>query len=177
MNPLEMNDMNIEKKYRWALTGLIIMILLNAATLITVWLNHPDGKDWRNHRSYQHERGSMQEYMKEKLRLTDQQAESIVELRRGHYREIRSFRDSLEQNRRDYFRFVMSEDAGDQIKRDSVLTLLTRQYENIEELLYSHMTEVKEILDEKQQERFEELMLNTFFKEHDEGHDRRKNDR
>lgn len=169
--------MNIEKKYRWALTGLIIMILLNAATLITIWLNHPDGKDWRKHRNYERERGSIQEYMKKELGLTDQQAETIVELRRDHYREIRSFRDSLEQNRRAYFKFVMSEDAEDQAKRDSVLTLLTNQYENIEGLLYSHMTEVKELLDEEQQNKFEKLMLNTFFKDHNERHDRRKNDR
>lgn len=169
--------MNIEKKYRWALTGLIIMILLNASTLITIWIIQPDGKDWRNHENHERERGSIQEYMKDQLGLTDQQAETIVELRRGHYREIRSFRDSLEQNRRAYFKFVMSEDAGDQAKRDSVLALLTDQYENIEGLLYSHMTEVKELLNEEQQDKFEELMLNTFFKDHDEEQKRRKNDR
>lgn len=169
MNPLKKNNMNIEKKYRWALTGLIIMILLNAATLVTIWINQPDGKDWEKHRNQEHERGSIQEYMKEELGITDQQAETIIELRRDHYREIRTFRDSLEQHRRAYFKFIMSEDAEDQTKRDSVLNLLTDQYENIEGLLYSHMTEINELLDEEQQSRFEEMMLNTFFKERDEG--------
>lgn len=158
--------METTKKYKWALTGLIVMILLNAATLITIWVNQPDGKDWRKHRNQEHDRGSIQEYMKEQLDITDQQAETIVELRREHYREIRSVRDSLDKQRRAYFKFVMSDDAGDQAKRDSVLNLLTGQYENIEGLLYSHMTEIKELLNEEQQAKFEKMMLNTFFKEH-----------
>lgn len=169
MKPLMMkNNMEVQKKYRWALTGLIIMILINAATLISIWLYHPDGKDWRSHRNSGHDRGSIQEYMKDQLGLTDEQAEEITGLRRGHYREIRSFRDSLDQNRRAYFEFVMSPEADDQAKRDSLLSLLTEQYENIEGLLYNHMTEVKDILNDDQLDKFEEMMLNNFFKDRKE---------
>jgi|AntRauTorckE6833_2_1112554.scaffolds.fasta_scaffold00051_13 hypothetical protein len=159
--------MDIGKKYRWALTGLVIMILLNAAILITVWVNQSDN-DRRNHPGSGHERGSIQEYMKEKIGLNDEQAESITEMRRGHYREIRTFRDSLEKNRRVYFEFIMSEEADNQQKRDSLRNLLTEQYENIEGLLYNHMTEVKELLNEEQQDKFEELMLNMYFKDRNE---------
>ncbi|MEX0724401.1 MAG: periplasmic heavy metal sensor [Gracilimonas sp.] len=166
--------MDIEKKYRWALTGLIVMILLNAATLITIWVNQPDN-DRRSHRGSGHDRDSIQEYMKEKIGLTDEQAEAITEMRRGHYREIRTFRDSLEQNRRVYFEFIMSEEADNEQKRDSLRNLLTEQYENIEGLLYNHMTEVKELLNEEQQDKFEELMLNMYFKDRNE--DRQENNK
>lgn len=166
--------MDIQKKYRWALTGLIIMILLNAATLVTIWINQPDGKDWRKHRDQEHKSDSIQEYMKEELGITDQQAENIIEVRREHYREIRMFRDSLEQHRRAYFKFIMSEDAEDQAKRDSVLNLLTDQYENIEGLLYSHMTEINKLLNDEQKSRFEEMMLRTYFKDQGDRQDRNK---
>jgi hypothetical protein len=167
MKTLKKINMDIGKKYRWALTGLIIMIVLNAVTLFTIWINQSD-HDRRNYRSSDHDRGSMQEYMKEKIGLNDDQAESITDMRRGHYREIRTFRDSLEKNRRVYFEFIMSEEADNEQKRDSLRNLLTEQYENIEGLLYNHMTEVKELLNEEQQDKFEKLMLNMYFKDRNE---------
>lgn len=169
--------MNIEKKYRWALTGLIIMILINAVTLVSVWVYHPDGNDWRKYRNNDKERGSIQQYMKDQLGLTDEQADTIVKLRKDHYQEIRSFRDSLEKGRRAYIDFIMSEEARDQSKRDSILTILTDQYENIEGSLYNHMIEINDLLDREQQVRFQEMILNTYTKGHDKSRTHKSNDR
>ena len=154
--------MDTSKKYKWALTGLIVMILLNAATLFTIWLNKPDVRPWRGaHHNYREHR-SVQDVMKNRLGLTNIQSDSIQHLRKEHYREMRSYRDTLDTYRQAYLEFVMSNET-DNSQRDSLLTLITGQYREIERSMYRHMAEIKNVLDEEQRQKFESFLKTTFF--------------
>jgi Spy/CpxP family protein refolding chaperone len=154
--------METHKKYKWALTGLIIMIILNAATLLTIWLNQPDGRDWRHHKDGDRDRTGIHQFMKKELGLSDTQVESMATMRRTHFQEMKNLRDDLESYRRAYFDFIMSSDTENEQKRDSLLSQLTTQYIEVEDALYIHMSEMKTVLNQEQQQKFKQLMKDTF---------------
>ncbi|MDR9417972.1 Spy/CpxP family protein refolding chaperone [Gracilimonas sp.] len=158
--------MEVSKKYKWALGGLIVMVLLNAATLFTIWINKPDVRNWRN--ADDRDRNPAQHFMKERLDLTDAQSDSVESLRHAHFSEVRQNRDSLNKYRQAYLEFIMSDESGNKAKKDSLLNLITGQYHQIESAMYQHMAEMKEVLNSEQQQKFKKVLKNTVFRnQHD----------
>jgi|GEM_PF-1115768 Spy/CpxP family protein refolding chaperone len=156
--------MDTQKKYRWALTGLLIMIALNVATLFTLWMNKPDGPNWRQHRMDEHGRTAVHQFMKNELGLSESQVDSMAALRRQHFREMDALRKELESSRRAYFDFMMGKDADQAPKRDSLMSRLANQYIEVEGALYNHMSEMKTVLNSDQQQKFKVLMKDTFLR-------------
>ncbi|MFP8489238.1 Spy/CpxP family protein refolding chaperone [Gracilimonas sp. Q87] len=150
--------MDISKKYKWALSGLIIMVVLNAVILVTVWMDHNDGRDWHKHKDNDHDRNSSQQFMKNELDLTDEQSDKISALRREHFGEIRSIKKELDQTRRSYLNYILMNEDHDTEMRDSLVNTLTQGYAEIEESLYVHMQDIREILNDEQAEQFKEFM-------------------
>lgn len=154
--------METAKKYKWALTGFIIMIILNIAVLLTVWMNIPDGRDWRDTHDPGHERPAPHKFMQKELGLTNTQVDSMATLRKTHFQEMRRLRRHLERDRKAYFDFLMSPDADNKQKKDSLVTQLTQRYLDLEQSLYRHMSEMKSILNSEQQQKFKRLMKDSF---------------
>ncbi len=165
--------MKIETKFKWALTGFLVMVLLNAALLTTIWIKKADNRDRRSFRDSDRNPNAIHRYMQRELQLTDAQTDSLSAIRKAHFQEMRELRKELNENRRAYFNFIMGDEAGNDQKRDSILTELTNQYNLIENMFYTHMTDMKEILKNDQQERFEQLMRETFLHDRKDGRDRK----
>lgn len=164
--------MEVSKKYKWALTGLIVMILLNAATLFTIWINKPEIRNWRN--TDGPDKNPAHHYMKERLDLTDAQADSIEQLRREHFMEVRAKRESLDTYRQAFIDIIISDENINDAKRDSLLNLITGQYHQIERAMYQHMTEMKDVLNKDQQLRFKQLLKSTLSKNQNDSREYRK---
>lgn len=154
--------MKIETKFKWALTGFLVMVLLNAALLTTIWIKKSGNRDGRSFRDSDRNPNVIHRYMQRELQLSDDQTDSLSALRKSHFEEMRELRKGLNEDRRAYFNFIMSDEAANDQKRDSILTELSDQYNLIENMFYTHMTDMKEILNNDQQERFEQLMRETF---------------
>ncbi|MDZ7806351.1 MAG: periplasmic heavy metal sensor [Gracilimonas sp.] len=150
--------METSKKYKWALSGLIVMVLLNAIILLSVWMDHNDGSDWHKYRDDDRDRNSSQQFMKKELGLTDEQSEQVTALRREHFGEIRAVKNELDETRRSYLNYILMNDSHDPEMRDSLVNVLTQGYAEIEESLYIHMQDIREILNDEQAERFKEFM-------------------
>lgn len=154
------------------------MVVLNAFILLTIWMNYPDGSDLRTNRDFGHERNSPHKFMQKELGLSDVQVDSMAQLRRAHFREMRNLRRELENHRRAYFDFIMSPGAENSQRRDSLLTELTEQYIRIEQSLYTHMSEMKSVLSEQQQQEFKQLMKESFLRDRrDYGEHRKRHNR
>lgn len=150
--------MELSKKYTWALSGLVIMVVLNAIILGFIWMDQNDGRDWHKNRENDRNKNSAQQFMKSELGLTDEQSEKIDALRREHFGEIRSIKKELDNTRRSYLNYVLMNEEHDPEVRDSLVNSLTESYAEIEESLYVHMQDIREILDNEQAERFKEFM-------------------
>lgn len=158
MKPLNKNNMELTKKYTWALSGLVVMVVLNAIILVFVWMGQNDGRDWHKNRDSDRDRNSSQQFMKNELGLSDEQSEKIDALRREHFGEIRSIKRELDNTRRSYLNYVLINEEHDPEMRDSLVRSLTQGYAEIEESLYVHMQDIREILNDDQAERFKEFM-------------------
>jgi Spy/CpxP family protein refolding chaperone len=150
--------MELSKKYTWALSGLVIMVVLNAIILVSVWMDQNDGRDWHKNRENDRDRNSSQHFIKNELGLTEEQSEKMDALRREHFGEIRSIKRDLDNTRRSYLNYVLMNEKHDPEMRDSLVKSLTRGYAEIEESLYVHMQDIREILNDEQAERFKEFM-------------------
>lgn len=154
--------MDLQKKYKWALIGLAIMVLLNTATLLTIWMNNPFYGQMMHDRQQNQDRSEMHQSMKNQLGLTDEQSQKIVEIRRSHYREMRTLRAQMDDYRNAYLDIALAENAGNTAQKDSLMNLLTEQYMKIEQSMFSHFSEMREVLDEQQRQTFKDLMRNSF---------------
>lgn len=157
--------METEKKYKWALTGFIVMAALNAVILLTLWMNYPDGSSPGMNRDWGRERNSPHKFMQKELGLSDVQVDSMARLRKAHFREMRNLRQELENHRRAYFDFIMSAEAENSQQRDSLLSELTKQYIKIELSLFTHMSEMKGVLSNEQQQAFKRLMKESLLRD------------
>lgn len=150
--------MDTSKKYKWALTGLAIMVVLNAVILISFWMDQNDGVSWQKDRINTRDRNSAQQFMKNELGLTDAQFEEIESLRRQHFSEVRAIKKELDDTRRTYMNYVLMNEENDPEMRDSLVNILANGYSEIEESLYVHMQDIREILNEEQADRFRAFM-------------------
>lgn len=158
--------MDYERKYKWAIAGLIVMVLLNAITLGSLWLNEPDGES-RADRN-RPERDHMQQFMKKELNLTDAQTDSIRVLRRQQLQEAGDHMQQLSQTRGRYFDAVMDNGttAITPKQKEALTDSLSHQYLLLEQMLYRHITEVGRILTDEQRPKYEQLMKDTFIHRH-----------
>lgn len=154
--------MDLQKKYRWALIGLAVMVLLNAATLFTIWMNNPFYGPKMHDRQQNQNRSEMHQSMKNQLDLTNEQSQEIVDIRRNHYREMRTLRAEMDNYRKAYLDIAIGNNTESTAQKDSLMNLLTEQYMKIEQSMFSHFSEMREVLDEQQRETFKELMRNNF---------------
>lgn len=157
--------MDIEKKYRWSLTGFIIMIVLNLGILITLWMNIPDANRTSDRGNRLQDSRAMHKYFQERLNLTDAQLDTVSTLRRSHYRDMRENRRQLDEKRKAYVEFIMNSKAGDAGRRDSLMKQLTLQYTQMEREMYSHMREMRGVLNEDQQQVFGDMMKRAFVRD------------
>lgn len=161
--------MTVEQKYKWALTGLVVMVLLNAIILATLWMNRPVLSDSDRFLGNNKVSPPIHQQMQNQLGLTGGQRERFTEIRREHIREMRALRRVLDDQRKEYLDLILDDNTESQESRDSLLTELTHQFSEIERSMYHHMTEMKNILDEEQQAKFQQMMQRGFTREHHRG--------
>lgn len=134
------------------------MLVLNGIILVTMWLNQGDRSDWHKYRSNDEDRNTSQQFMKNELGLTDEQFDKIEAMRRDHFKAVRSIKRELENTRRSYLDYILMNENHDPEIRDSLVSTLTQGYAEIEESLYVHMQDIREVLDDEQAERFKDFM-------------------
>ena len=147
--------MNYQRKYRWALTGFIIMVILNLGTLVTIWMIKPPHRvDFRGNRGER-----LHYFITRELDLTNAQKEQFRGIRQRHVRETRTILDEMHQHRRDYFQLLKDFDRrDDSIRVDSLASLIARDQARLERSIYNHFSEIRSILNEDQKAKFEQLI-------------------
>ncbi len=119
----------------------------------------------------------LKNHMKKELNLTDAQADTIRTLRRKHFREAGALMHELTQTRSQYFDMMTEPGKASKNTRDNLADSIASQFKEIEQLLYRHISEVNEVLDEEQQPKFEQLMKDTFIHRHNRERERKRQGR
>ncbi len=156
--------MEYVKKYKWALGGLIVMVLLNIATLVTIWTIQPPQPFIPEEDPLQ---GRVQKFMERELNLSDQQVQTFRRLRMEHMQETRALNTKLHQNRRKFYEALSDSTAHS--KRDSLARIIGNCYVDIERSMHEHFAELKSVLGPEQQQKFEELTRQSLWMQRHEG--------
>jgi len=152
--------MEYSKKYRWALIGFIIMVLLNIGTLVTIWMIQPPRLGGVVFGEEQPRR--VQRFLQRELSLTPEQLDAFQRLRREHMRETQSIITGLQETRSAYFELLNRPDSAvSTTARDSLEQRIGRAHARLEASTYRHFRELRDILDEEQRQRFNRVIDQT----------------
>lgn len=160
--------MELKKKYRWVLSGFIVMLILNVVTISSIWWvknNHRDRDDDKN-RNRSVER--IHRYMKEKLELTEVQFAEFKDLSNEHRTELDSLKKSYHETRKAYFSYLKPEGPEQNVlNSDSLENEMGRQYLLIETTVNEHISEIRELLNEDQYETFRKMAYRRLLRDSD----------
>lgn len=148
--------MEYAKKYKWALSGFIIMVILNIALLATAWVVRYD----RHHTG---SKGSvpfrMQRFMERELNFSEAQKQAFDELRKEHFRESRAIFNDIKKYRRALFDELQGGEANQaQARVDSLTTLIGNAQARLDAAIYEHFMEVRNMCNEEQKQKFDRII-------------------
>ncbi|MDX1637735.1 MAG: Spy/CpxP family protein refolding chaperone [Balneolaceae bacterium] len=148
--------MTYQHKYRWALAGFLILLLLNIGTLTTIWLIHPP-QQVLGEREDRPRR--VQRFLANELDLTPDQRRNMQELRRDHLEQMRPLLTALRSARRSYVAHLRIENREESPRDiDSLAKQIGDIQAEIERERYRHFRQIRTILDKDQRSRFDRLV-------------------
>ena len=129
-----------------------ILVVINIATLSTLWFNKP--KD----RGFDRERRSnyKEHFLKRSLNLSDQQDEELKDLRKEHFAEIRNLKEEENQLKSQFIDYAF-EDVPDSVNIEEMRTQLGNLIIQQEKLRARHFKEVAKKLDSEQLKKFKKM--------------------
>lgn len=151
--------MEYSKKFRWAMAGLITMVILNIGTVATIWMILPPSRavvpdDDPPRR--------VQRFLERELDLTRQQLDDLRELRREHFQEIRLLTNEIRQSRNAYFDLLKTADSAvDSARRDSLANQIGRHHVRLEKANYDHFMKLRGLLSNEQKVQFDRIINQT----------------
>jgi len=125
----------------WLVT---LLVLLNAATLASLWHRKPPMLPARSYKT-----PNSQDIMKERLRLSDEQALRFEQIREEHFMRTRPLQEDMHKIRLDLLDAILAPEPN-QAKTQNLLTELGNKTSQFEENLYKHFQELKNACNESQ---------------------------
>lgn len=145
--------MEYKTKYRWALTGFLVMLVLNIAVIAGIWILRPGGgPPFREGQS----QFRVQRFIERELDLSDEQRITFRELRRDHIRETRGYFRDIRMARQELFEALRDEES--EVAVDSLTGIIGRKQQELEKAFYDHFSELRSICDEEQKAKFDQII-------------------
>lgn len=138
--------------------GLILLTIVNVSALTTIWLQQQRTPP-RPSSTFERLRRANQ-FFKEELGLTEQQANQFLDLGQLHGTEVHAIRDSIHILKEELFS-ELSVSSPDTSKMENIAEKIGAYQIQLERLLYQHFFELQSVCNEKQKEK-----LASIFSEH-----------
>ncbi len=154
--------MDIFKQKRYLFLVIIVLIVLNMATLVMLWLGGPQRPaQHRGPGRPKQERAQIQRLLKNELGFDDKQAEQYLKLRQEHREQTRQLNDEMRRIKKQMFDEVL-EDIPQPMLSDSLLKLTQKKQSKIEQLTYQHFLDLKKLCKPEQKDKLKLLMHEMF---------------
>lgn len=152
--------MDDSKKYRLALTGLIVLLLVNIVTIVSMWRIHPPRPDVPGK-----EDTKVQGFFQRELELSPEQIESYNVLREEQRQKTRQIHRNLNAHRRAYFTLIEQPDSlQNEAVRDSLARLMGNEYLELERVNFEHFSKMRKLLNKEQREKLKKVMNESLFR-------------
>ncbi len=154
--------MDIFKQKRYLFLVIIVLIVLNMATLVMLWLGEPQRPaQHRGPGRPKQKRAQIQRLLKNELGFDDKQAEQYLKLRQEHREQTRQLNDEMRRIKKQMFDEVL-QDNPQPLLSDSLLKLTQKKQSKIEQLTYQHFLDLKKMCKPEQKYKLKLLMHEMF---------------
>jgi len=156
-------DFLSEKKYmKWII---VILILLNLATISFLWINRLKGPGNRELIiPDKPPKEKLAEFLTAELELTESQATKITSLREDHFKSVDKILQKIHANKKN-----LMDNLFEGTETTEMASLLTKKIgelqSELELLTFNHFLEMKQILGPNQKDNLKEL-IGGFFRNH-----------
>jgi len=137
----------------WAIV--IILVVLNAATLTSMWMHKPQLKKKVEIRDF---RPGGPFFIEKKLNFTEEQAEEYRKLRTSFFEQAAPYFEKIRINKGRLYGNLKT--SGDQKDIQALVDTLGRLHSELEMLTFNHFKEVRNLADSTQRVAFDSLMIN-----------------
>lgn len=153
--------METKKKNKILIIALIILVVVNMATVASIWLMKPTAMKYKHkykkENRYKSDKSNREDRFIKKLDLNERQAIEFKEEKKLHFQKISVYRDSIMTRKQLIVEEIFKENPDTNLIKtynDSIGILNTK----VEKLNYNHFIRIKEILNTKQQDKFKEIV-------------------
>jgi hypothetical protein len=154
--------MDVFKQNRYLTFIIILLVVLNLATLAMVWLGRPQRSAPPNKPVVpEREQARMQQTLKDGLAFSDEQIERYMSLRQKYREEVRWLNDEIRRTKKQMFDEVLRDNPKPELS-DSLLALTQRKQAEIERLTFQYFLDLKKLCRRNQQDKLK-LIVDELF--------------
>lgn len=146
--------MRIDTKYRWALAGFALMLILNLVLIGSLWWLRPSGSAGRGI-GPQHR---VQRMLNQELELSDRQQRQFRQLRQQYRQQMMVLADEMRLQRRALYGAVRDSGVTEGAV-DSLSAQLADVHRQMERVNVAHFRQLRSLLDAGQQRRFDRMLM------------------
>lgn len=144
------------KKYKLALGGFVVMVILNAAVLISMWVMKPPHLPRRHPGNTQ---ARVQRFLQRQLNLNPQQQKAFHQLRRKQIDRSRKLIRDIQQKRGQLVTLLKSNEAPNrQTQADSLIALIGNDQTRLEHDVFTHFVQLRQLCNPRQKKKFDQII-------------------
>ncbi len=138
------------KNLKLLTTIVILMVLINIALLLMLWMNRPP-------KAGPSPGGSARDYLVKELSLTAEQTKQYDSLRKGHHEAIISLQQDIRKRKEDLFA-TLGEPSADSAAIDAAAAKIAAAMALLDKQTYYHFRQVRARLLPGQQQKFDQVI-------------------
>lgn len=136
-------------KQKILVTAVVVLLLLNTAMIVFMWLNRPEKKGPLP-------QGNVNEFLRTELNLTTEQEAQFEAERRIHFENMRPLHDAAKEKRNELFDQISVPDNNAN-KIEQLSAELTAAESKKEVLTVTHFRKLRSLLSKEQQDKFDKI--------------------
>lgn len=136
---------------------ILILVLINVATLSFIWFNKPPEKEIKQGTEMQREK--MHRYMGQRLGMNETQMNGLKKIQDEHFQKMLEIRKNIRDKKRLLYD-KMFEEKADEKEVQELISELGKLYEEQEEINYEHIKKIKAICTPQQAVEMKKMLQN-----------------
>jgi Spy/CpxP family protein refolding chaperone len=146
--------MDYFNKKRWAFWGVALLVIMNIASLATVWFQQHHRPEPFPPAGPPQDR--MNAFLKHELELTEAQAEKLASLQREHFQQAKALHDRIRDLKHELFN-ELALDAPDTLQVERLAEAIGVQQRELEKAAFYHFLAFKRLCTPAQQKKLDRL--------------------
>ncbi len=156
--------MDIFKQKRYLVFVIVLLVILNIATLLMLWLSRPPQQFLqREERGPEQQRMHIQQLLKDELGFDEAQIEQYLKMRQEQSEKVFLVQNEIRQIKKQMFDEVL-EDIPQPMLSDSLLKLSQDKMAELEQLTFQYLLDLKKLCKPDQQDNLK-LLIGEYFRQ------------